>query len=146
MNGRKWSAVREPKRPQLSAFRALILLVIVLAGCGPSSPPVYTVKGTVTFEGAPVEEGDILFRPETTSLRAEGAKIIKGEYTVKAHPGKNKISISASKVNPALKSPEGEPVREDYIPAQYNFATTLQEEVATNNDNRFDFNLKAKAK
>jgi len=118
----------------------------MLAGCGRSGPEVYTVKGTVTFEGAPVEEGDILFRPEKTSLRAEGAKIIKGEYTVKAHPGKNKVSITAAKVNPALKSPSGEPVREDYIPAQFNFATILQAEVAPNDANRFKLKLTTKKK
>lgn len=134
----EWQAVK--------VFRVPIFLVVLLAGCWSSGPAVYTVKGTVTFEGAPVEEGDILFRPETTSLRAEGAKIIKGEYTVKAHPGKNKVSISAAKVNPALKGFEGEPVREDYIPSQYNIATTLQEDVAPNDNNRFDFKLTAKKK
>ena len=126
------------------AFLAIGAVFVSLAGCGRSGPALHTVKGTVTFDGVVVDEGDIIFRPEDTQFRAEGAKIIKGEYTVKARAGKNKISITAAKINPALKSPAGEPVRQDYIPPQYNEATTLREEVASHDSNRFDFKLSSK--
>lgn len=114
-------------------------------GCGPSRPPTYTASGTVTFEGTPVADGDIQFEPEDNpALRAEGGKITSGKYTVKVNPGKNKISIRASKPNPDKKSMMGEPIPEDYIPDHYNSASILQETVAPNNENRFDFVLKEK--
>ena len=114
-------------------------------GCGPSRPPTYTVTGTVTFEGTPIEDGDILFEPlENSALRGEGGKIKAGAFTVKANPGKNKISIRASKRNPDKKGPMGEPIPEDYIPEHYNDASILSESIAPNNENRLDFALTEK--
>jgi len=125
----------------LIAFAA----AMTLFGCGPSRPPTYTVSGTVTFEGTPVADGDILFESEENpALRAEGGKITAGKYSVKVNPGKNKISIRASKPNPDKKGMMGEPIPEDYIPEHYNNASILHETIAPNNENRFDFALKEK--
>ena len=130
----------------MKGFVALIgcAALVVMGGCGPGAPPTYTVAGRVTYEGVAVEEGDIIFHPDNTQLRAEGGKIKNGEYSLKANPGKNKISIRASKIIPGKKSMMGEPVREEYIPSHYNNDTILQKEVEANNGNRFDFSLTAK--
>lgn len=108
-------------------------------------PPTYRVQGEVTFDGAPIEEADILFEPlENAALRSEGGKIQNGKYSMKANPGKNKISIRGSRVIPGKKGNMGEPVYEDYIPAHYNTESVLKEAIAPNNDNRFDFKLTKK--
>jgi hypothetical protein len=130
----------------MKGFLALVgfAALVVMGGCSPSAPPTYFVAGKVTYEGVAVEDGDIIFHPKNTQLRAEGGKIKNGEYSLKANPGKNKISIRASKVIAGKKSMMGEPVREEYIPPHYNNDTILQEEVAANDANRFDFSLTAK--
>jgi hypothetical protein len=133
-------------RVKMKGFLALFgcTALVVMGGCGSSAPTTYIVAGRVTYEGVAVEEGDIIFQPENALLRAEGGKIKDGEYSLKANPGKNKVIIRASKIIPGKKSMMGEPVREEYIPSQYNNDTILRKEVATNHGNRFDFTLTAK--
>ena len=42
---------------------ALVVLVLV-AGCGPSEPPTYNVSGDATFDGRPIAKGVIHFDPD----------------------------------------------------------------------------------
>ncbi|QDV10521.1 hypothetical protein CA51_03700 [Rosistilla oblonga] len=63
--------IQSPTR--ISTFAAATLLLIpsltALVGCGTSDagPGKYSVTGTVTFEGQPLPEGEILFAPDTAS-------------------------------------------------------------------------------
>ena len=43
---------------------ATLLLVIVIAGCGPKAPfPLAPVQGTVSYQGKPVTQGRVVFVP-----------------------------------------------------------------------------------
>jgi hypothetical protein len=51
---------------RLSAVVATLVMVPCLAGCGAASGPrVHDLSGTVTFEGAPVASGRMMFVPDS---------------------------------------------------------------------------------
>ncbi len=110
-----------------------------------SGPPQYLVQGTVSWQGAPVEKGDIIFEPVEKQTRAEAAKIVDGNYKLRIGAGKMKVQIFASRENPNKISPDmNAPVLEHYIPPEYNRRTTLEAEVHENDDNRVSFELPLK--
>jgi hypothetical protein len=115
------------------------LFLVVLLGCAGSEKPKYPVRGTVTFDGAPVEEGDILFLPGQ-----EGGRIEDGAFEFLATPGSKRVEIRASKLDPKLKNPRGEPTPVDYIPPKFNTQSTLKAEVTASGPNQFTFDLKSR--
>lgn len=60
------------------------VLMMVLAGCGgDGGPGRYDVSGTVTYNGQPVPEGVIQFRPDSSKKNngpAVNANIVDGKY------------------------------------------------------------------
>jgi hypothetical protein len=120
------------------------LAVVALAGggCGGTGPPIHQVTGTITFDDTPVPDGDIVFIPEDAQYGAEAGKIKEGKYRLRAHDGKNKVQIRATRPVPGKVGPMGEPAIEDYIPAKYNDRTTLFREVGERHT-EFNFELKS---
>ena len=118
--------------------------VALFDGCS-QGPKLYPVSGTVTYEGAPVADGDLLFLPADTTIAPEPATIKDGKYTLKAREGKKRVEIRASKILPGgAKGAGGEPVPEEYLPRKYNSDSTLTAEVKASGDNKIDFPLTAK--
>lgn len=116
---------------------------LVLSGC--NEPKVHTVTGTVTFDGQPVPDGDIIFLPADSGAAPEPAKIVSGQYTLRARSGVKKVSISASKIFPGgARGGANEPVPEEYIPERYNSRTELTADVKSDGANAFDFRLTSK--
>jgi hypothetical protein len=73
------------------AFGAVLLLVA--AGCGSGRS---TVKGKVTYKGAPVDGASITFVPESGKGPGASGAIADGAYTIEKVPvGKMKITIVA---------------------------------------------------
>jgi hypothetical protein len=67
------------------------LLLPVLLGCGSRA----TVSGTVTYEGAAVEDGYISFFPADGPAGAQGAEVKKGHYEIRGlTPGKKRVLIA----------------------------------------------------
>lgn len=129
----------------------LVLLGIAafaVPGCGGSGPQKYKVSGTVTFDGANVKEGRILFVPKDGKGPADGGEIVDGKYTLECTAGKKRVEIRATtKSKVPHKMPKGMdmpgPDMVELIPAKYNSKTTLEAEVTTDPDNNtFDFPLK----
>src|SRR5262245_29334522 len=75
------------------------LILVTVVGCGGGDKPKYAnVKGKVTFNGKPIEKGQITF---ATDGRAPAImEIVDGEFNGQAMVGTNTISISAMKKNP----------------------------------------------
>src|SRR5262249_3663236 len=78
---------------QIIRFTALAVAIAVV-GCGTKDEPSYAnVSGTVTYDGKPLDKGQITFgipgRPPSE------ADIVDGKYTGQAMVGKNRIQISA---------------------------------------------------
>ena len=65
-----------------------------LSGCGASKPPSYDVTGTVTFEGAPVEEGSVLFEDPATGAAKQVPLEPGGKYTLNLPPGNYNVALT----------------------------------------------------
>lgn len=136
----------------------LLIGCFVCAGCGSGSAVELTaVRGKVTFNGEPIESGQITFTPaEGISSGAAAGEIKAGEYSIPASNGpmvgRHSVSIMASRktgkqVPAAMPAPAGTmiDVTEEYIPYKYNFQTELTAEL-TSGENVQDFALVGDAK
>ena len=118
----------------------LVPLSLLSLGCGSGAgPETIAVTGTVTYDGVPVADGDIIFRDATGQTRSCGGRIIDGKYSFDASPGSKTVEITAMRDVPGkmdTQSNPGEsvPLREMYIPAKYNTETTLTAEVNDSGD------------
>ncbi|QDU76280.1 hypothetical protein Pan97_33270 [Bremerella volcania] len=125
------------------ALKSMALLVVLgllipLAGCG--GPREIVVKGTVTFEGEPVETGEIIFIPADGVGPVGAGPINNGEFSFIAPPGEKKVEITANRVGDK-PAPDGLPNYIPYIPKKYNTATTLTATVENKAENTYTFDL-----
>jgi hypothetical protein len=112
-----------------------VCATIVVAGCGKSSKiPRVVVSGSVTLNGAPVEDGQIRYVPiEGTVGPVTMARIVGGEYVCDdkggVPVGKHRVEISAwdPKLPPGGR---GEPTRPNLVPAKFNDSSELVEMIA----------------
>ena len=128
----------------------LALGCTMLAGCGSSAR--VTATGMVTFDGQPVETGAIVFQPLDRTATPHGTLINAGRYSVLCLSGRHRVQIRGTRPVDESRVPRTMPrlgsaaVREDYIPAAYNTASTLEVEVVAGRTNVFDFKLAAPPK
>ncbi len=134
-----------------SALVCGLLLPLVIAGCGgkDDGPERFPVSGTVTFDGAPVADGEIRFLPIDGNGAADATRIIAGRFETTATAGPKRVEVTATRevpgkmVESAVNPGQMEPAIEEYIPAQYNTDSTLGEEVNAAGPNTFTFDLKS---
>ena len=127
-------------------MRNIFLLAALLAtvgGCGPGGPVRVPVSGTVSYDGKPVEMGDILFLDPAGRYPPDGVPITNGRYEVKVSVGPKRVEIRDRRQVPGTADPMrgGRPDEVEYIPAQYNRSSTLTVEVKEGGPNTFDFPL-----
>lgn len=126
----------------------LCVFVVVMVGCGPGDPRI-TIQGTVMFDGRPLSEGQVIFKPANESLRSEGAAVKNGGFTIRVHKGRHRVEINAQVSEPiaaAANVPEGMPIPVMYrsiIPPRYNEKSTLSFDVQSAKDQAV-FDLKSK--
>ena len=122
----------------------LVSFAILFAfGCGAGSPAMCRVSGSVTFDGTPVENGEIIFVPLDKGFAPDAGKIDNGTYDVLVKAGNKRVEIRASRPVVGKKPNPMGPVYQDYIPDKYNARTTLQADVKPEGANRFDYELKS---
>ena len=61
-----------------------LVLIVWVAGCGPSGPKRYRMSGNVTFDGKPVPVGEISFDPAEKGIGGGFAPIKDGKYDTDA--------------------------------------------------------------
>jgi hypothetical protein len=122
----------------------IALLAVGANGCGRSGPERFAVGGQVTLDGAPLPDGEIVFRPDpSTSGPTAAGRIENGAYFIPVErgpvAGKYSVSITAER-------PTGRRVRADilgeataeqteqYLPPQYNERTTLEATIDQDRD------------
>jgi hypothetical protein len=127
-----------------SGFLVAALAALLIAGCS-GEARLYPVSGSVSLDGQPVADGDIMFVSLDGVRGPDPGKIKDGNYALKTTEGKKRVEISASKIRPGgARGGGGEPVPEEFIPARYNMESKLGADVQPNNKNRFDFSLEGK--
>jgi hypothetical protein len=120
------------------AHIALLMALFMTLGC--SSPETVEVSGTVTWEGAPIPHGDIVFFSADPHIPAVAGKIVDGAYAFQSKPGEKRVEIQSYRLS-GKKTPAGKPIGEMYIPERYNVNSTLTANVTLDGGNQFEFNL-----
>lgn len=124
------------------------MTLIALIGCGKESgPEKVSVSGTVSFDGTPVEDGEIIFEP-TDGRTPFAGKITAGKFSTMVLPGEHKVRITATRDDPSKTIPGIEPgttvkAKKQYIPVNYNKTTELIRNVGDDGA-EFTFDLKPK--
>jgi hypothetical protein len=113
--------------------------IVGVAGCSRSK--FVEVTGTVTWNGKPVEVGEVIFAPLDKSIAPAAGRIRGGAYKLLSKPGKVRVEIQAVRKTGKRDPKEGFEITELYIPPRYNEQSELEAEVTADGDNRFDFNL-----
>tara|TARA_B100000029_G_C17289487_1_gene856464 strand:- start:359 stop:796 length:438 start_codon:yes stop_codon:yes gene_type:complete len=117
---------------------ALLLLALIPShfGCRQTSDlQKVIVHGKVSYDGEPIVNGQIYFYPtQDTQGPVSGAPIVDGSYLAEAKDGvpvgTHLVKIEGFRVNGGgggdMLSNPGTGLPDQYIPAQYNSATTLE--------------------
>ena len=134
---------------QASLLAALTFSLVCLSGCGDGKPKRYKVTGTVTFDGKPIEKGEILISPVDGRGRPDAGRIINGSYEFKVTDGEKRVEITASSTDPELvgELPKvegmapGINIPREYIPERYNESSELRVTIEPNNSNEYSFDL-----
>jgi hypothetical protein len=91
----------------MQTFRLALMLIVLFFVCG-CAPPTGVVKGTVTFQGRPLEAGQVRFEPTSGAGGTQGGEITKGEFLVKGlQPGKFKVRVDGEYRPPKITAPGG---------------------------------------
>jgi hypothetical protein len=144
----------------------LFLILATVIGCG-DKHKYANVKGKVTYNGSPIEKGQIIFSID--GQPPSSMKIVNGEFNGQAMVGSNKVSVSAKKkvaTAPVLsehaktqmegylkykKNDEGagdmaanDPTLVDYIPPEWGAQSTERRTVESGSTNEFELHIKGK--
>jgi len=135
-----------------STLLAVVTLALLI-GCGGPDSDRASVSGKVTFDGEPVETGQIAFEPQGQG-RFGIAQIVDGAYQMPAQqgptPGKYTVRITADRPSSKAAQPapevSGRPTGtsyEQYIPAKFNERSELTVEISAEPNAVHDFALTA---
>jgi hypothetical protein len=125
-----------------SRFARVVLVAVALAaaGCGGSESEV---SGTVTVDGQPLKEGDIIFEAADGSVTPAAGKIVDGKYSLKILPGPKKVRINASRPTRKPDPVMGAAARESMIAAEFNEQTRLTADIKAGRQTGVDFEVKS---
>jgi len=130
-----------------------LVMAVGLAGCGAENPRErLPVSGTVTLDGAPLDQGSIQFAPLVREDSVgSGAMIKDGKYEIpelKGLPvGKYRVRINSARVDESAPPPDpdgfmtGKPTIER-IPPKYNRKSEEVVEVTAGGPNEFDYEIR----
>lgn len=122
---------------------------LAVAGCGGRGLALVPVTGCVSFNGMPVESGEIVFRAADGAVASGAGPIAAGRYEVRAPAGAKRVEIIATRRAAAATKPGGSgesAPAEMYVPNRYNAKSTLTAEITAAGPNTFDFELEGARK
>ena len=123
-------------RPQTRAAYALL----IAASLGCSSDGTVEVSGTVTWDGQPVPQGDIMFASLDPHIRAAAGKIVDGQYVFRCLPGEKRVEIRSYRLTNRTTE-QGNREGQMFVPKHYNYESTLTANVTSDGENEFNFPL-----
>jgi hypothetical protein len=125
-----------------SSVILLVLLMIPLAGCGSGGPQVAPVTGTVTLDGKPLPNAEVVFAPVDGGRPSTARTVDGGQYELLFKRGQPGASVGPHTVRiwistEVVKNPPK-------IPARYDSQSELKRDVKSG-ENVFDFNIESEA-
>lgn len=115
-------------------FALMGCLILLLAGCGKSDPPIGAVKGTVTLDGQPAADLQVSFVPKSGGLASTAITDANGKYEL-TYDGRKKGAVVGSHLVQITSAAGGgaaggdDAVAPIDIPASYNTESTITKEV-----------------
>src|SRR5262245_61161133 len=121
---------------------APVFFVVGLQGCGSSESEIerFPVTGTVTLDGAPLENGTI--RLLDLNGGGDGGEIKNGNFSMQATAGAKRVEIQATRESEKeVEGKEGSGITqvESVVPSQYNTSSTLTAEISPDEPNELEF-------
>lgn len=128
---------------------AYLLAVVFVCGCGSSGQERTAVSGSITLDGKPLSDVNIVFMPEDGNGLGATALAQAGSFSLEAatgpSPGKHSVTIDAMQPDleefELLRDQRKNPLPGPRIPRRYRSPGTLTATVLSEGDNQFDFAL-----
>jgi hypothetical protein len=115
-------------------------VTLLQIGCN-HAPTTGQVKGSVTLDGKPLEDGTVRFAPLEGRANTSGGLIKSGEFTANVPIGKFRVEISSTKIvgGPADRHSDSVETVVQLIPEKYNTRSELTLDVKSgSNEPHFD--------
>jgi hypothetical protein len=146
-NGAQWQARWWPSW-------LILAFVLVVAGC-PNANPLgrQAVSGSVTLDGAPLDQGSISFQPTSGAATSAGASIAGGQYSIAQEfglpPGKYRVVISSGTGGGNGLDATGMPGEtatppKDRIPPEWNTNSKHLVEITESGPGEFNFDIQSR--
>jgi hypothetical protein len=127
-----------------------LITVLFLIGCG-TSPSQVAVQGTVTYDGDPVQNGQVAFEPRGEGKMQFGI-VSNGNYSIPTEfglvPGEYLVRITASRptgkmaeADAFVRAADSLEINEQFIPAKYNTNSDLVVTIEPVAEATHDFSL-----
>ncbi|MBI3467624.1 MAG: carboxypeptidase regulatory-like domain-containing protein [Planctomycetes bacterium] len=136
------------------AIAFLCLSGVLLSGCGGDPLGRHAISGTVTLDGAPVENGTISFQPVDQGTTSSGTAFTGGTYSLSQENGlpvgKYLVTINAPKPGtggtPSPDALPGDPLPppQELIPPEWNVKSDQTIEVKEGGPFEFNFEIVTK--
>jgi hypothetical protein len=114
-------------------------MALCCVGCAESE--FVPVSGAVTWNGAPMPVGEVIFMPADNRTSPAAGKVENGAFEFMSKPGLMRVEIQAARETGEIHPTEGYKLTELYVPARYNKQSGLTAEVTRDSDNHFTFDL-----
>ena len=106
-------------------------LCVVCIGCGNG---LVKVSGKITYNNAPVKDGQIRFLPVSGKGPSAAAIIINGQYSVEVMPGEKKVEVLGYKIIGQKNIGKVIDIKSQILPPKFNEKTELTCEIVAGND------------
>jgi hypothetical protein len=140
---------------RFAAWTFCLLGLVVFGGCGGGPADLHAISGTVTVDGAPLEQGNIAFEPMESQRTGSGAVVSAGKFSVPRErglpEGKFRVVVNAPVPGTGGKAASGLPGEAttpptELIPKEWNEASTHSIEVKKQGPFVFPIEIATKGK
>ncbi|MBM4097920.1 MAG: hypothetical protein FJ261_14265 [Planctomycetes bacterium] len=123
-------------------FFLFLLSAVLAAVSGCMGDGLAEVSGTVTMDGQPLKDGEIILESTDQKSTPAGSKISEGAYTMRTTPGPKVVRILASRPTSKPDPVMGSAAREAAIGPEYNTKSTLRAAINPGKQAGLDFQVK----